>query len=708
MTYIYFVRHGYSCSNLLEHSEKIKFLSETILSDKKYKDPHLTNWGIFSSILAGKFLKSNKFDGVKFDKIYCSPLIRTWETASCMFSDKYTEAEVAPYLREKSKIENNREAGQLTKSEDEIENLSILFQEFIDEMEKGGVSNGKIMIMKKEIEKNKRYNIIQNCHILEEKLKELKKDGDTDNKKNSIIIKIDQLRDLNEKVEQISEFIIKNDQKAKQSRESEAEQQPVTETGQTAEEGGVGSAETPAEAEQTAAEQEGTEPLETVGTAEEQGIETTEVSESYEKLIEELKEINRLANVNFANLSSKYQALMTKLGLGGDLSSKEIKKVKEVIGAGIEESASASNVNRALVASSLYAPTHREAMQILDKSFWRIEELGSMLDSEILKLKLQEKQRAQLEPQRATAVDNLTEAVGNARRQQSGVQEGENHGPVSAGESLGSEIDPNINRDIDRMGSRNSIGKTHKNIVEYLGYSKEIKDGNEIEFKKDILDNMKAKEYGTVRSKCDEQIREIRKSTVLDEKYQRVLIAFYKKIIKIVDENEAKKNQKLLDRLLRRKVKTVSRESKVVEDLEPDRMRTVDGTIVSLEPEPTNDISDEAEEETPQSPQSPQASEIPVINNPDTREISSQIKEKIKGKLKEVKNKNKNQFDAISGFKNSTNLEKTVNENCNQNPIFKSLIVGDLFNSMSQDEKDEIYKMKTRDLLDLYDEVNRE
>ena len=105
MTYIYFVRHGYSCSNLLEHSEKIKFLSETILSDKKYKDPHLTNWGIFSSILAGKFLKTNKFDGVKFDKIYCSPLIRTWETASCMFSDKYNEAEVAPYLREKSKIE---------------------------------------------------------------------------------------------------------------------------------------------------------------------------------------------------------------------------------------------------------------------------------------------------------------------------------------------------------------------------------------------------------------------------------------------------------------------------------------------------------------------------------------------------------------------------------------------------------------------------
>jgi broad specificity phosphatase PhoE len=105
MTYIYFIRHGYSCANLLEHSEKIKFLSETILSDKKYKDPHLTNWGIFSSILAGKFLNSNSLENVKFDKIYCSPLIRTWETASCMFSNKYDNAEIAPFLREKSKIE---------------------------------------------------------------------------------------------------------------------------------------------------------------------------------------------------------------------------------------------------------------------------------------------------------------------------------------------------------------------------------------------------------------------------------------------------------------------------------------------------------------------------------------------------------------------------------------------------------------------------
>ena len=325
----------------------------------------------------------------------------------------------------KSEIENNREVGQL-KSENEIEDLSISFQEFIDEMEKGSVSNGKIMVIKDEIEKIKKYNIIQNRHILEEKLKELKKDGDTDNKKNSIIIKIDQFRDLNEKVEQISEFIIENDQKVKQSRESEAEQQAVIETEET----------------------ETTEE-----TTEEQGAEFIGSPESYRGIIESLKETNRMVNNKIANLSLEDKDLVEELGLGGDLSAKNLEKAKNVIKLRNLEKATASDVYNAKIASSLYAGTHKETMIILDETLKRIEEQGSSLMNGILDMQLKEKQRAQLETQRAMAVDNLMEAVGNARRQQSGVQEGENHGPVSARESLDG-IDSNVAKNINKIGSR--------------------------------------------------------------------------------------------------------------------------------------------------------------------------------------------------------------------------------------------------------------
>jgi len=68
-------------------------------------DSHLTNWGILSSIFAGEYLKDTFFNDVKFNYTYCSPLIRTWETAACMFSDKYNTFTVAPYLSEVRKDE---------------------------------------------------------------------------------------------------------------------------------------------------------------------------------------------------------------------------------------------------------------------------------------------------------------------------------------------------------------------------------------------------------------------------------------------------------------------------------------------------------------------------------------------------------------------------------------------------------------------------
>jgi broad specificity phosphatase PhoE len=90
MTTFYFFRHGYSCSNYLKDKSLITYG----LINKNNKDPHLTDWGILSSILAGKYLKSK----VKFTKAYVSPLIRTWETGACMFPDQTFY--VGPYLTE--------------------------------------------------------------------------------------------------------------------------------------------------------------------------------------------------------------------------------------------------------------------------------------------------------------------------------------------------------------------------------------------------------------------------------------------------------------------------------------------------------------------------------------------------------------------------------------------------------------------------------
>lgn len=88
----YFIRHGYSCSNL---NKKRK----TKMTEEK-GDSHLTNWGILSSIFTGIYLNDTFFNDIKFDYTYCSPLIRTWETAACMFSDKYKTFTVGPHLSE--------------------------------------------------------------------------------------------------------------------------------------------------------------------------------------------------------------------------------------------------------------------------------------------------------------------------------------------------------------------------------------------------------------------------------------------------------------------------------------------------------------------------------------------------------------------------------------------------------------------------------
>ena len=570
----------------------------------------------------------------------------------------------------KSEIENNREAGQL-KSENEVEDLSISFQEFIDEMEKGSVSNGKIMVIKDEIEKIKKYNIIQNRHILEEKLKELKKDGDTDNKKNSIIIKIDQFRDLNEKVEQISEFIIENDQKVKQSRESEAEQQAVIETEET----------------------ETTEE-----TTEEQGAEFIGSPESYRGIIESLKETNRMVNNKIANLSLEDKDLVEELGLGGDLSAKNLEKAKNVIKLRNLEKATASDVYNAKIASSLYAGTHKETMIILDETLKRIEEQGSSLMNGILDMQLKEKQRAQLETQRAMAVDNLTEAVGNARRQQSGVQEGENHGPVSARESLDG-IDSNVAKNINKIGSRHTMNKTHNIITQHFGASESEIKAEEIKFEKNILNNLKDRKFKIVKENCNEAIRKAKENTDLDEEKIRILVAFYEKIIEFTNDREKDQGflKGLKNRIFRKKTETP-----IVEETSTQEVAEETPQVTPKTPQ-TQTTPESQTSETPQTTQ-----ETPVINDPDAEKINDQIKEKIKEKLRTVKSESKDEFEALGSFKISIDNDKTVDENCYSNPFFKKLIVDNLTTSMSKGEKDEIYRIKTKKLLDLYDEIKSE
>lgn len=161
---IYFIRHGFSCSNLLEYTEKLKFLSKTIIKDKKYKDPHLTNWGIFSSILVGKYLESNGLENIKFDHIYCSPLLRTWETSACMFADKYDIAEVAPFLREKSKIERDIKVKEsslwnIPYTFKENQNRFVNFKDFLDPLSIFLKDDKKIKFYKKQVNSIKKFKI---------------------------------------------------------------------------------------------------------------------------------------------------------------------------------------------------------------------------------------------------------------------------------------------------------------------------------------------------------------------------------------------------------------------------------------------------------------------------------------------------------------------------------------------------------------------
>lgn len=84
----YFFSNAYSCSNLMKSKGYLYSV----------KDQHITNWGIISSIFAG--YEFNSEYRINFDRIYVSNLLKTWETAACMFANLKDHAHIAPYLND--------------------------------------------------------------------------------------------------------------------------------------------------------------------------------------------------------------------------------------------------------------------------------------------------------------------------------------------------------------------------------------------------------------------------------------------------------------------------------------------------------------------------------------------------------------------------------------------------------------------------------
>lgn len=83
----YFTRHAYSCANLLKKTSIFKL-------HKIIKDPHISDIGVTSSLKMSKQIKK-----IKYNHIFVSPLIRTWETLLCMYDFSKTARTQYPYSR---------------------------------------------------------------------------------------------------------------------------------------------------------------------------------------------------------------------------------------------------------------------------------------------------------------------------------------------------------------------------------------------------------------------------------------------------------------------------------------------------------------------------------------------------------------------------------------------------------------------------------
>ena len=110
---IYFIRHGFSCANLVkekivkEKKNHLKSLIKSLVRKMFNKDPSLTFYGILSSIVAGQQLIpricTETGTARDIDMFICSQLRRTWETLYCMFminNIDITGTEIFPHLTE--------------------------------------------------------------------------------------------------------------------------------------------------------------------------------------------------------------------------------------------------------------------------------------------------------------------------------------------------------------------------------------------------------------------------------------------------------------------------------------------------------------------------------------------------------------------------------------------------------------------------------
>jgi len=137
---IYLIRHGQSENN---HLAKLcrngtlfqKFKYRNYYKDKKYKDCHLTDQGIFESIQLGNNLN---FNNIKFDHIFCSPLNRCIET--CYYAMKNHEKEqqviINEHLREIISSIGDYPYNLLQKQKDIKKNLSCVNFSFYDSLRK--------------------------------------------------------------------------------------------------------------------------------------------------------------------------------------------------------------------------------------------------------------------------------------------------------------------------------------------------------------------------------------------------------------------------------------------------------------------------------------------------------------------------------------------------------------------------------------------
>ncbi len=137
---IYLIRHGQSENNHISKLAKNgnliqRFRHRNFYKNKKYKDCHLTDQGIFESIQLGNNLYLNN---IKFDHIFCSPLNRCIET--CYYSIKnhenYKKVIINEYLREVISSIGDYPNNLLDKKNDTKKKFSCINFSFFDSLQR--------------------------------------------------------------------------------------------------------------------------------------------------------------------------------------------------------------------------------------------------------------------------------------------------------------------------------------------------------------------------------------------------------------------------------------------------------------------------------------------------------------------------------------------------------------------------------------------